>query len=505
MGSRDWNYWLELMARRRLIMMEVAGTVFAVVVLITVLWPPVYASRAEILVQRNRAQLLVSPDLSESTQAKQEIVSTPVSEEELNSERELLSSPYLVRKAIEGLTAPVHHQGPVARVLGLIKTVLGLPGLTYRLLHGTPQMTAQDRWVRQLSEKLGVSVIKRSDIIEISFRSQDSLWCQEFLEHLISAYLELHGQLSNDPQAQQFFQTQATLLQRKLQQSEDQLRSYELQSGISNLGSQQQALITQASDLGLEHAKTVADLASAQQEVQTLTAQIKGTAQRINKETRSEQNLALQALKPQVMALKSERADLLSRYQPGSERIQEIDAKLAAAQRILDHENHLEISESSTDLNPVWVMLDSNLAQARTRVASLSATEQKLAQEIDQVHRQLDQTVTNGVELGRLQRQVDTDREAYLSYVRKAEEARAAGALNSDKILNVSVAEAPLLPLRPVFPKLWLNVAVGLLMALVLALAAAEWEEQRDPRIYSSATIARESGLKTFSVLHSEF
>lgn len=505
MGSRDLNYWIELLARRRLIILEVAGTVFGVVLLITVLWPPVYASRAEILVQRNRAQLLVSPDLAESSQAKQEIVSTPVSEEELNSERELLSSPYLVRKAIEGVTPPAHHRGPGARLFGVVTTVLGLPGLVYRLMHGTPRMTAQDRWVRQLSEKLGVAVIKRSDIIEVTFRSQDSLWCQEFLEHLISAYLELHAQLSNDPQAQQFFQTQAALLQRKLRQSEDQLRGYELQSGISNLSQQQQALITQASELGLEHGKAVADLASAQQEVQTLTLQLKGTSERINKETRSEQNMALQTLKPQVMALKAERADLLSRYQPGSERIEEIDAKLAAAQKILDRENHLEVSESSTDLNPVWVMIDSNLAQAKTRSASLAASEQKLAQEIDQVHRQLDQTVTNGVELVRLQRQVDTDREAYLSYVRKAEEARAAGALNSEKILNVSVAEAPLLPLRPVFPKLWLNVVAGLLMALVLAAAAAEWEEQRDSRIYSSAAIARASALKTFTVLHSEF
>ncbi|HLH77659.1 MAG TPA: hypothetical protein VKV28_12725 [Candidatus Binataceae bacterium] len=505
MGSRDLNYWLELAVRRHLIIIEVAGTVFGVVLLITVLWPPVYASRAEILVQRNRAQLLVSPDLGGADQAKQEIVSTPVSEEELNSERELLSSPYLVRKAIEGVSPPVSHHRLGAGMIGAVRMLLGLPGLGYRVLHGTPQVTAQDRLVRQLSAHLGVSVIKRSNVIELSFRSDDALWCQEFLERLISAYFELRGQLSNDPQAEQFFQTQAALLQRKLRQSEDQLRGYELQSGISNLNSQQQALITQASDLGLEHSKAVADLASAQQEVQTLTMQLKGTAERINKETRSEQNMALQNLKPQVLALKTERADLLSRYQPGSERIREIDAKLKAAQSILNHENHLEVSESSTDLNPVWVMLDSNLAQAKTRAASLAATVQKLAQEIDQVHGQLDQTVTNGVELVRLQRQVDTDREAYLSYVRKAEEARAAGALNSDKILNVSVAEAPILPLRPVFPKLWLNLMAGLLMALVLALAAAEWEEQRDPRIYSSAAIARDSGLKTFTVLHSEF
>ena len=106
-----------------------------------------------------------------------------------------------------------------------------------------------------------------------------------------------------------------------------------------------------------------ADLASAERQQATLQQELGSTPQRIGKEERSVQNNALQQIKPEVMKLEAERAELLTRYQPDSKRIGEIDARLAAAQRILDHENHLEVDEVATDLNPVWVTVKTNLEQ----------------------------------------------------------------------------------------------------------------------------------------------
>ena len=42
-------------------------SVFGVVALGTLLWPPLYSSNCQVLVQDNRAQLLVSPDLQGNT------------------------------------------------------------------------------------------------------------------------------------------------------------------------------------------------------------------------------------------------------------------------------------------------------------------------------------------------------------------------------------------------------------------------------------------------------
>ena len=108
---------------------------------------------------------------------------------------------------------------------------------------------------------------------------------------------------------------------------------------------------------------------------------------------------------------------------------------------------------------------------------------------------------SEGVTIETLQRQVDSDKEAYLSYVRKGEEARAAEALNQSRILNVSVVQAPTMPIEPVSPRIMLNLITGLLLALILAAAAAYWSEEYDPRICSTASIFKDTGLSTVAIL----
>jgi polysaccharide biosynthesis protein PslE len=250
--------------------------------------------------------------------------------------------------------------------------------------------------------------------------------------------------------------------------------------------------------------KNQADLAAAKQTTASLREQLAQTPERIGKESRSVQNLALQQIKPELMKLESERSELLTRYQPDSKRIAEINARISASQRILDRENHLEVTEVATDLNPIWVTAKTSYDQSAANQASLQAGHDSLEKEIDEGHQQLTDMANNGMQIERLQRQVDTDKEAYLSYVRKNEEARAAQGLNTNKILNVSLAQAPNDPLQPKFPIVWLNLMLGVMLALGAGTLAAYSEEQGDPRIYSTFTIRQASGAPTVAVLRND-
>jgi len=109
-----------------------------------------------------------------------------------------------------------------------------------------------------------------------------------------------------------------------------------------------------------------------------------------------------------------------------------------------------------------------------------------------------------GIELDRLERKVDTDKQAYLAYVRKAEEARAARGLNTSKILNISIAQEPMLPTQPTFPIVWINLLGGVVLALAAGMAAAYWDETQDHRIYSPHAVTEISGLSTVAVIREE-
>lgn len=506
MNRRDVNYWIEMVLRRRRIAIRAGAVVFGLIVLGTFLWPPVYESSAKILVQDNRAQYLVSSALKDgNTPQNAAIIANPVSEEDLNSEVELLTSTHLIEQAIANVPLPLLYEGPAEQMMSTVASAVDLPAFGYHLMHETPDLTPRDLWALKLEKHLDSSVLKRSNVIEVTFRAHDPKWAADFLERLMNEYLAYHARISHDPQAQKFFQEQAVALKKRLYASQEKLRDFQVATGITDVDAQRQALVQRLSDLQIQRAHNSAQLAAAHQQVVALQGQLTGTNQRIGEEERSVQDLALQQLKPQVAQLQSERAELLTRYQPNSERMKEIDAKLAAAQKILNHENHLVVQERSTNLNPVWVTLEQNLQQAKTAEAAGSATDTAFANEIKQAQAELVKMDNNAMAIERLQSQVSTDQEAYLSYVRKSEEARTAQGLNLNKILNVSIAQPPSEPLRPVFPIVWLNLLAGVVLAVGVGVGAAYWEEERDPKIYSAAAISEASGgLNTIAVLREQ-
>jgi uncharacterized protein involved in exopolysaccharide biosynthesis len=484
-----YNDWIEIAYRRRRVALIAGLTLFGVIAFGTLLLSPVYVSDCQILVQDNRAELLVSPGLQENAPQSPSAVSNPVNEQDLNSERELITSLYLVKLVIADMPIPASYKRTTGITMSMIKGLARLPLTGYAALHDIPHLSAKDAWALDIARNLDASVIKRSNIIEVEFHSHDRRWSKDFLDRLMSKYLEFHAHLSHDPQAQQFFEVQTKLLKDRLEASDDTLRDFQLKTGIGNLDQQKSMLITRISELQNEAAKTGAQMSGSQQQIATLGSELNATPERIQKESRSVQNMALQQLKPEVMQLRAERAELLTRYQPSSERIKQIDAKLRSEEGILDRENHLEVNEQTTDVNPVWTTIQTDLKQAGGNVASQKAVHDELAKATEAANQQLASLVTNGVEFQRMQRQVTADQDAYVSYVRKTEEARASEALNSNKILNVSVAEPPIEPIQPAFPSVQFNLAVGLFLALAFALATAYWAEERDPRIYSAAVV----------------
>lgn len=496
MNNEALIQWVEQMFRRRDLALKVGLIVFGVIALGSLLWAPTYESVSEILVQSNRAQLLVSPGLKEDA-ANQATQSVPVGEQDLNSEVELLTSPILIQQALAGMKVSPRSGG----FRSMVGSVVNLPSEAYLALHGGPNATSKQEEIQKIANHLSATVIKRSNIIEVEIRSHDAVWAQAFLAQLMTSYLALHGRLSQNPEAQAFFQQQRELLDQRLQQSEKELRGAQLQTGISQYSEQQQALITQLSAAEANYRATGVLLDSSVQRIASQEAELKQTPERQIKESKTVQNYALQQLKPQMLQLETQRAELLTRYQPGSSRIREIDAKLNAGRDILAREKQSNIQETTTDVNPTWQALDGDLAKARAEAASYKAAQTTEAAQVAALRGQLTAMTTDGVTIETLQRQVDSDKEAYLSYVRKGEEARAAEALNQSRILNVSVVQAPTMPIEPVSPRIMLNLITGLLFALMLAAAAAYWSEEYDPRICSTASIFKDTGLNTVAIL----
>ncbi len=503
MKNEALTQWIETIFRRRVLALRVGLLVFGTIALGSLLWSPTYESVSEILVQSNRAQLVVSPGLKEDA-ANQSTQTVPVMEQDLNSEVELLTGPFLIQQALAGEN--LNQQGGlISEVRNLVGSAITLPYEGYLALHGDPRPNANQEAISKISAHLSATVIKRSNIIEISFRAHDAAWARTFLARLMTSYLALHARLSQNPQAEAFFQAQRGLLDQRLRQSEKALRAAQLQTGISQLALQKQALIGELYKADAAYRSTGVLLDSRMQQIASQEAELQQTPQRRTEESKTVQNIALQQLKPQMLQLETERADLLSRYQPNSLRIRAIDAKVKAGREILTREKQSDVQETTTDVNPTWAPLDGDLAKARAEAASYRAAQTAQAAQVAALRDQLRSMTIDGVTIERLERAVESDKEAYLAYVRKGEEARAAEALNQSRILNVSVVQNPTAPIEPVAPRIALNLITGLLFGLILAGAAAHWSEEYDSKVCSTASIVKDTGLSTVAILDDRY
>ena len=262
MGMQTLEFWVEMLCRRWTVALQVGLLAFLIVALGSVLLPPTYQSDAKVLVESNRAQLLVSPGLQQDSPSAPSASITPVNEQDLNSEVELLSSPYLIRQALSGVPDRT-RSGLFETGTGYLEACWLCPRLAYGTLHGVPNMTAHEEWANKIEAKLSTTVIKRSNVIEVDFRSHDPQWSAEFLTLLLSRYLELHARISNNPQAEKFFEAQRQLLEQRLNRAEENLRAPNCKPASARLSAQQQALITQLYAAQADYRKTTAQLSAA--------------------------------------------------------------------------------------------------------------------------------------------------------------------------------------------------------------------------------------------------
>jgi uncharacterized protein involved in exopolysaccharide biosynthesis len=444
---------------------------------------------------------VLSPALQTSNDPNAPVVNDrAISEQDLNSEMELLTQRRLIEQALAALAGREPARGALATTLG---TVFRMPGEISRMLHGGPSLSAVQRRALAIQTQVGAAVIRKSNMLEVSYRSRDAAWSREFLAALLDRYFALHAQIVHDARSEQFFEAQIRRLRQQLEGAEEHLRSVRERTGVLSFPDQSEAVVYQLSGFQAEYRKNQSRLDGVRRQITALEEGLRAAPIRLLKEIKSAPNPAYQHLRPKVLGIAITRDDILERYHSGSKMAREVTAQLNSARQLLEQENHTEVIERLSDLNPVWLGLASNLAQARVTEAALAASQQSLSGEIDTYQKESRRLADDGVLVEQAMREVEAEKEAYISYLRKGEEARAELELNESRIMNVVLAMPPSEPLEPRFPKFALNLLAGVLLALVTALGAAWWEERLDPTIYSVAAVVESAGEPVVAVLRS--
>ena len=189
--------------RKNQVLLFFAVTVCTVVVG-TFVTRPTYEAKAQILVKMGRENLYIPPNTTNS-----QIINYN-RDDQVNSEIELLKSRSLAEKVIK---------------------VLGPETIYKNLDHKNTVLTFQ--------KSLSVEGIKKSDVIEVSFKHKDPQTAALVVNTLANAYLDEHLLVHKNPQSYNFFEDQSQVLKTKLEQSEAAVETFKKQNRVTALDEQQ--------------------------------------------------------------------------------------------------------------------------------------------------------------------------------------------------------------------------------------------------------------------------
>jgi uncharacterized protein involved in exopolysaccharide biosynthesis len=157
----------------------------------------------------------------------------------------------------------------------------------------------------------------------------------------------------------------------------------------------------------------------------------------------------LEQLKSTLLNLELKKTELLTKYEPSYRLVQEVDRQIADAKSAISAEQSKPIRDETSDQNPDYQWVQAELTKAQSDLSGLKARAGAAAAVASKYHGAAQHFDQSMVTQQNLLQDAKTQEENYLLYERKREEARISNALDRDGILNVAMAEQPVVPALP--------------------------------------------------------
>jgi succinoglycan biosynthesis transport protein ExoP len=443
--------------RQRRVFVCVSGFVLAAAVLYAFVGTK-YQANMKVLVRRGRADAPVSA----TENAPLDLTRMEVTEEELNSEVELLRDDEVLRRVVE-------------------ETGTGGRDWFHFLRVGEGNAGRVERAARRLAQKLRVEPVKKTNLISISYTADDPQAAAKVLQSVASAYLEKHMEVHRPAGELHFFDQQRGESRLQLEEAKGKLLQFAARHGVVAAAQQRDLALQKLSEVDANYRQTRVDLAETQQRVWELEDLLSKLPERTTTQVRIADNPELlKALKASLLDLQLKRTQLLTKFEPSHRLVQEVDQQIAQAEATIATENTLPLRDETTDKNAHYEWAKAELQRAQVQLKSLQAREAATAtQEVSYqaMARQLGEDAITQDDLFSAEKAAQ---ENHLRYVKKQEEARMDDALDERGIVNVAIAEHPVAPALPVWSP-WMVLAMGLAAAGAAGTGAAFAADYVDP------------------------
>jgi uncharacterized protein involved in exopolysaccharide biosynthesis len=443
--------------RRRRVFVWVSSLVLAGAVLYAFLGSG-YEAKMKVLVRRGRA----NAPMTVETNAPLDLTRMEITEEELNSEVELLRDDEVLRKVVQ-------------------ETRIGGGDWFHFLRLGEGNAERVERQARQLARKLKVEAVKKTNLIEVRYAAEDPQTAANVLQLVEKAYLEKHMAVHRPSGEYHFFEQQTTESRRQLEEAKRKLMDFTGKHGVVAATEQRDLALQKWSEVDANYRQGRVELTETQQRVWELEAQLQKLPERTTTQIRVADNPDLmRSVKSTLLDLQLKKTGLLTKFEPSHRLVQEVEQQIAQAQAAIAAENALPLKDETTDKSAQYEWAKSELQKTQVQLKALQAREAATMTEelaYQTVARRLGEDAITQDDLLSSEKAAEDN---YLLYVKKQEEARMDDALDERGIVNVAIAEHPVAPALPRWSTATL-LAIGLVAAGACGTGAAFTADHLDP------------------------
>lgn len=467
-GEQLWNL-IEVLRRRWLIILPAMAVVFALNYVGVALSPKLYTATALVMINPGREQVIDERQLVNRTYPTDVVV---------ESEMEVISSPSVMRRAVEALRLEEDPEWngalrPPSALRQALSPVLGPPQERTQSLTPADGEALREGIARGLSRSIQVRRREPSYAIEIRATSRNPVRAAEIANGVANAYLEAQtaSQFAATQRANEWLSQRVRELAAEVQAKERAAEAFRVQEGLSlAAGGEEQP---QSSDVQAMLAAARADLTEKEarlRQVEALVAQ-GGSADLIAGAANSS---IIMTLRTNEAEMQRRQTELEQRYGELHPEVQSGRVELANIRERIE----AEIARITTGLrNEVEI--------SRRRLASLQGN---FGSETGRFDANSDAVI----QYRQLLREAQAARTVHQSFLQRFQEVESQSALPMTTARLVSTA-AP--PGGPSSPNLSAAFRTAILLALVLGVGLGFLVEFLDSSVSSASEVERKVGV----------
>ena len=349
-----------------------------------------------------------------------------------------------------------------------------------------------------LKSRMDVSSQRDTDILTISVESTNPVEAMAAANAIANALMQAntnHARIEFK-NTREFLAKQLDEAERRLRDSEEELRNYKIENGISELTEETKKLIEKASDLEASLADAQTELEVANKHLNFLKSELSIQDSLLLDVNTIITSPLLEKLRKEIVENQTRYVSLLTRsgYSPNHPELKELEKSIESAKNKLKAEIQriTSVKVGASDPLAYRTNLTSQISAAQIEQNIAASKVASLQKAVEAYNIKMSTLPDTEIELARLERNFALNEKIYNMLIEKYEDAKIA---EKSKYGNVRIVEEARTPSRPIKPNKKVNMMIAIVLGLGLGVGVAIILHSLDSKIRTFDDVKKYVGL----------